>query len=131
MIRLRAVAGWTAETVVASTVPVALIRSARTTYPVIAAPPVDVGGVQLAVAVIVPPATPLAAVPMTAAVGTVAGVTAFDPADSVPSPTAFTARTRKVYAVPLVSPVTTVLVAVPATPVTVRTTVVPVRTCTW
>ena len=51
-------------------------------------------------------------------------------ADSAPVPTALTARTTKLYAVPLVRPVTTVLVAVPVG-LTVRCTVVPVRTSTW
>ena len=41
-----------------------------------------------------------------------------------------TARTRKLYAVPLVRAVTTVLVAVGAMLVTVRITFVPTRTCT-
>src|SRR3954454_21071401 len=56
------------------------------------------------------------------------GVTALDAADSGPVPTALTPATVNVYAVPLVSPVTTLLVAVAGTPVTVCTTVVPART---
>ncbi len=60
--------------------------------------------------------------------GTVAAVTALLAADSGPVPTAFTARTRKVYVVPWASPVTTALVTAPGT-VTVRCTVVP--TMTW
>jgi hypothetical protein len=58
------------------------------------------------------------------------GVTVLEAKDSAPWPAEFTARTRKLYAVPLVSPVTTVLVAVPEMPVTVRSTVVPRRTWT-
>src|SRR5688572_205461 len=49
-----------------------------------------------------------------------AGVTAFEAADAGPVPTALVAATRNVYAVPLVSPVTVVLVA-GGVPVTVRT----------
>jgi len=45
--------------------------------------------------------------------GTVAGVTLFDAADAALVPTAFVAVTVKVYAVPLVSPVT-VIVPLPA-----------------
>src|SRR4051794_15508096 len=48
---------------------------------------------------------------MTGAPGTVAGVTALDSAEKVLVPTAFTAATWKRYVVPLVSPVTTRLVA--------------------
>src|SRR4051794_20488245 len=81
-------------------------------------------------AVSAPPTAPLLARPIVGAPGRVAGVTVLDWPDNGPAPTAFTARTRKLYAVPLVSPVTVVDVAVPAIPVTVRTTVVPVRTCT-
>ena len=81
-----------------------------------AAPPSLVGWFQFAVAVMGPPAVPAWALPMTGAVGAVGarGVTLFDAADSAPRPTALTARTRKLYAGPLVSPVTTVLVAVGA-----------------
>jgi len=75
------------------------------------------------------------AAPITGAPGAVAGgatgVTALDAAESAPVPTPLTARTTKLYAVPLVNPVTTVLVALPGRPVTVRTTVVPVRTTFW
>src|SRR6478735_4144129 len=74
-------------------------------------PPVAAGGVHRAVALIAPPATPAVAVPMTGAPGTVAGVTAIDRAEKALVPTAFTAATWKRYAVPLVSPVTTRLVA--------------------
>src|SRR5215468_1292698 len=54
----RAVLGCTGEVVVAKTVPVADIRSARTTYPVTADPPVLDGGFHVAVAVTAPPAVP-------------------------------------------------------------------------
>ena len=49
---------------------------------------------------------PPVAVPMVGAPGTVAGVTLLDAPDAAPVPTAFVAVTVKVYAVPLVSPVT-------------------------
>src|SRR6478735_5301482 len=74
-------------------------------------PPVAPGGVHRAVALIAPPATPAVAVPMSGAPGTVAGVTAIDRAEKALVPTAFTAATWKRYAVPLVRPVTTRLVA--------------------
>ena len=45
------------------------------------------------------------------------GVTELDGAESGPVPTTFTARTWKVYAVPLVSPVTVQLVALAGMPV--------------
>src|SRR3954452_15266890 len=75
-------------------------------------PPAFAGAVQRAVALIgAPAAEPAVAVPMTGAPGTVAGVTALDSAEKVLVPTAFTAATWKRYVVPLVSPVTTRLVA--------------------
>ena len=132
---VRAVAGSTPEFVVLMTAPPAVfVRSANTRYPVMADPPLFAGGVQFAVAVtpLPAPAAPFAAVPMTGAPGTVAttaGVTVFDGADSTPRPTAVTARTRKLYAVPFVSPAMVVLVAVPVR-LSVRTTVVPLRTWT-
>ena len=43
-------------------------------------------------------------------IGTVAGVTAAEAAEIAPVPNVLTACTRKLYAVPLVSPVTVVLV---------------------
>ena len=51
-------------------------------------------------------------------------------ADRAPLLRALTARTWKVYAVPLVSPVSTALVAVAAMAVTVWSTVAPVFTTT-
>ena len=62
----------TGDEVCPSTCPAVPYWVAVTTYPVIAEPPVDAGGVQRAVAVIAPPAVPEAAVPMTGAPGTVA-----------------------------------------------------------
>src|SRR5215218_6536810 len=102
-----------------------------------AVPPVLVGAVHLAVAVMVPPAAPAPAVPIVGAPGTVVvvaacGVTVFEATDRVPSVVVpvLSARTRKLYAVPLVSPVTTVLFADGAIALIVLTTVVPVRTWT-
>src|SRR5674536_351267 len=88
-------------------------------------PPVTVGGAQLAVASIAPPAVPATAVPMTGAPGTVADVTATERAENAPVPAALVAATVKVYAVPLGSPVTTRLV-VPAGAVWLRSTEVAV-----
>lgn len=51
---------------------------------------------------------PAVAVPMVGAPGTVAGVTALLALDAVLVPFAFVAVTVKVYAVPLVSPVTVI-----------------------
>src|SRR5476651_1209231 len=88
---------------------------ARTVYPVIAEPP-SAGAVQRTTAEPLPPV----AVPMFGAEGTVAaGVTRLDAMDSGPVPMALTARTWKVYAVPLVSRVSTVPVQVAGMPVTV------------
>src|SRR4051794_30589396 len=92
------------------------------------------GAAQLTLAVSVPPAAPGLASPIAGAPGTVAGVTWLDNADAALLPTELTATTRNTYVVPLVSPVTTLDVAVAAIPVTVRTRAappVPVRTCTW
>ena len=58
------------------------------------------------------------------------GVTVFEGADRAPLPRALTARTWKVYAAPLVSPVSTALVAVAEMPVTGGTGVPPVFTTT-
>src|SRR4051812_30951423 len=70
-----------------------------------------------------------AAVGAVAAGGAAAGVTVLDAADDGPVPTGLTAATWKLYAVPLVSPVT---MAVPTFPVTgtVLTSVVPLDTWT-
>src|SRR5665647_1787612 len=74
-------------------------------------PPLESGVAHRAKAVILPPAAPEEAVPMRAARGTVAGVTAPDRADSAPVPTALRAWTWNRTAMPLASPVTLRLVA--------------------
>ena len=73
-----------------------------TVYPVIALPPVFEGAVNVTVACALPG---VAATPV-GAPGTPIGVTLFEAADAAPTPAAFVAVTVKVYAVPLVSPVT-------------------------
>src|SRR4051812_40562499 len=78
-----------------------------------------------------PPFRPEAAGRIRGADGAVAGalgVTALDAVDMAPEPTMLTAATRKLYAVPLLRPVTTVERTLPT--VTVRRTVVPASTCT-
>ena len=67
-----------------------------------AEPPLEAGAVKVAVAW----ALPAVAVPMIGAPGTVAGVTLFDAAEAGPVPIILVALTVKVYALPLVSPVT-------------------------
>jgi hypothetical protein len=67
-------------------------------------PPLPAGAVKLTVA----PAFPAVAVPIAGAPGTVAGVTLLEAVDAVPVPTPLVAVTVKVYAVPLVSPLTTI-----------------------
>ena len=72
-----------------------------------ALPPFEAGAVKLTVAC----ALPAVAVTPVGAPGTVAGaagVTLFDGLDALPVPTEFVAVTLKVYAVPLVSPVTVI-----------------------
>ena len=78
-------------------------------YPVIALPPVSPGGENVIVA------WPLAAVavPIVGAPGGSAGVTVLDAADAKLVPIAFVAVTVKLYAVPLVRPVTVSEVARP------------------
>ena len=73
----------------------------------IAAPPSEAGAVQLTVACALPP------IPVTpvGAPGSVAGVTALDTDEVELVPAEFVATTVNVYEVPLVSPVTVVLVA--------------------
>ena len=94
-------------TVIGDDVPVAVMPSGEevTVYPVIADPPLLAGGVKLTVAL------PLLAV-AEILVGTpgaiAAGVTADDALEAVPVPTELVAVTVKVYAVPLVSPVTVI-----------------------
>ena len=72
-------------------------------------PPLDVGAVQETVAWVLP-AVAVAAVGAPGAV--VAGVTALDALEAGPVPTGFVAVTVKVYAWPLVKPVTVVEVPV-------------------
>ena len=55
--------------------------------------------------------SPATAVGAAGVPGTVAGVTALDPGEAAPVPTALVAETVKVYAVPLVKPDTVVEVA--------------------
>jgi hypothetical protein len=76
---------------------------------VIGLPPFVAGAVQNTVAL----AFPATALTPVGAPGTVTGVTEFDAADAGPLPTELVAVTVKVYAVPLVSPVTVALVALP------------------
>ena len=76
-------------------------------YPVSAPVPVLDGAVQVTVA---DPLPAVAATPV-GAPGNVAGVTGLDGAEACPVPVALVAATVKVYAVPLVSPVTVVEVA--------------------
>ena len=74
----------------------------------IALPPLDDDAVQLTDAWLLP-ATALDSV---GALGAVAGVTALEADDAGPAPAALVATTLKVYAVPLVRPEKTQLVAV-------------------
>jgi hypothetical protein len=60
------------------------------------------GAVKLTVALLFP----AVAVPIVGAPGTVAGVTLLEAADAAPVPTPLVAVTVKVYAVPLLSPLT-------------------------
>src|ERR1700693_5419523 len=82
-----------------------------TVYPVIAEPPLLAGAVKVTVAV----ALPAVAVPMVGAPGTAppAGVTLFEAAEAAPVPLALVAVTVKVYAAPLVKPVTAIGLTVP------------------
>lgn len=84
--------------------PVAVLPSGLevTVYKVIALPPFDAGAVKLTVAW----PLPLVAVPIVGTPGIVAGITLLEAAEADPAPTALVAVTVKVYAVPLVSPVT-------------------------
>src|SRR6478609_3761101 len=95
------------------------------------APPFDDGAVHTANAVSAPPAPPWVGVPMVGCPGAVAGVTVFEAVDRGPAPMAFTAWTRKLYAVPLVNPVTVAVVPLTVIEPAGRvTTVEPVRTWT-
>src|SRR4051794_11212433 len=88
------------------------------------------GADQPTFAVIGAPGAPLVAVGAASAPGALAGVTLADATDGALTPPALTARTRKLYAVPLVRPVTVVWVGVTGRAKIVLITVVPVRTCT-
>ena len=94
-------------TVIGEDVPVAVTPPGEevTVYPVIVAPPVFVGAVKLTVAV---PLLPLAETLVGTPGAVIAGVTAGDALEAVPVPTELVATTVKVYAVPLVSPVTVI-----------------------
>ena len=74
-------------------------------YPLMLAPPLFVGNAHASVAVVLPPVT----VNAVGALAVVNGVAPAEP-DVSPAPAALIALTRKVYAVPLVSPFTTTLV---------------------
>ena len=94
-------------TVIGDEAPVAVRPSGEevTVYPVITAPPVFVGAVKLTVALpLLTIAEMLVGTP--GAIG--AGVTADDALEAVPVPTELVATTVKVYAVPLVNPVTVI-----------------------
>ena len=71
----------------------------------IAEPPLLAGAAKLTVAL---PLLPVAEIPVGTPGAIGAGVTADDAVESVPVPTALVAVTVKVYAVPLVSPVTVI-----------------------
>ena len=94
-------------------------------------PPVDAGAVQFATACNPPPAAPCVPAEIPGTPGTVAGVTLADAADNALDPTALTACNRKLYAVPFVNPSTAVefIAWFVTAMVSVRTTVVPLRTC--
>jgi len=81
IVRYLTLAARTLGVTLPTTAPAAFSRSAVTTYPLIADPPLDAGGVHLARAVIAPPAAPEVAVPMMGAPGVLAGVTATDRAE--------------------------------------------------
>jgi hypothetical protein len=94
-------------TVIGDEAPVAVRPSGEevTVYPVITAPPLLAGAVKLTVALpLLTMAEILVGTP--GAIG--AGVTADDALEAVPVPTEFVAVTVKVYAVPLVNPVTVI-----------------------
>jgi len=94
-------------TVIGDEAPVAVKPSGEevTVYPVIADPPVFVGAVKLTVAL---PLLTVAEILIGTPGAVVAGVTADDALEAVPVPTELVATTVKVYAVPLVSPVTVI-----------------------
>jgi hypothetical protein len=95
-------------------------------YPVIADPPLLAGAVNATIVC----ALPAVAVPIVGAPGTDEGVTEFDAVLAGLFPLAFVAITVKVYAVPLVSPVTVMGLAEPFAVILpgVEVTVYPVTT---
>jgi hypothetical protein len=105
-------------------VPVILPGFEVTVYPVIADPPLLAGAVNATIAC----ALPAVAVPIVGAPGPVEGVTEFEATLAGLIPLAFVAITVKVYAVPLVSPVTIIGLAepVPVKPPGLEVTVYPV-----
>ena len=111
----RADAGWPRTWRSKGLVFVELILSARIRSPVIAEPPLELGGIQATLAVIAPPETPALAVPMAGAGGPTATTTFTEVVG--PVPWALIADTDKVYVAPGVSPVNvrdlSVAVAVP------------------
>ena len=94
-------------TVIGDEAPVAVRPSGEevTVYPVITAPPVFVGAVKLTVAL---PLLTIAEILVGAPGAIAAGVTADDALEAVPVPTELVATTVKVYAMPLVNPVTVI-----------------------
>ena len=82
-----------------------------TVYPVMEAPPLDEGAVQLTVACVFP----AVARALVGAPGGPAGVTLLEGEEAGPDPRALAAVTVNVYAVPLVSPVTVAEVVLPFT----------------
>ena len=89
-------------TVMGEAAPVALRAPQVAVYEVIGEPPLEAGGVNETAAC----AFPAVAVPIVGAPGTVARVTLLEGAEAGPVPAALVAVTVKVYAVPLVNPVT-------------------------
>ena len=94
-------------TVIGEDVPVAVTPPGEevTVYPVIVAPPVLVGAVKLTVAL---PLVLVAEILVGTPGAIAAGVTADDALEAAPVPTELVAVTVKVYAVPLVSPITVI-----------------------
>src|SRR6478735_11966693 len=92
------------------------------------APPLDSGGFQFALAVSAPPAGPWVGAAICTSPGRTAGVTVFEGVDRALVPMPLIARRRKLYAVPLFSPLITALLTLPVM-LRVSTTVAPLRIC--
>ena len=90
------------------------------------APPVDSGGFQFALAVNAPPTAPWVGAAICTSPGRVAGVTVFDAAEMGLVPIPLIAWRRKLYAVPLFSPLISTLLTLPVM-LRVPTTVAPLR----